>query len=145
MTRSHKPFELRVADDADLAQVDRLDQLRTGSPTSTSIRDTLSPSAKRLLVAAVGGDVVGYAVVGRLFAYDFLELLFVAPDHRRAGVAGRLVAAVAEAATSTRLFTSTNRSNEPMQRLCDRLGFAPCGVVEGLDEGDPELFYVMRL
>jgi hypothetical protein len=32
-----------------------------------------------------------------------------------------------------------------MQRLCVHLGFRPSGLVEHLDEGDPELFFVKRL
>ena len=43
------------------------------------------------------------------------------------------------------LFTSTNRSNLPMRRLCDRLGFQRSGVVENLDNDDPELVYYKRL
>ena len=44
-----------------------------------------------------------------------------------------------------KVFTSTNQSNLPMQRLCDRLGFIKSGYVENLDEGDPELIYVKLL
>ena len=43
------------------------------------------------------------------------------------------------------MFTSTNQSNLPMQRLCDRLGYVKSGYVENLDEGDPELIYVKLL
>jgi hypothetical protein len=32
-----------------------------------------------------------------------------------------------------------------MQRLCAHLGYLPSGVVENLDDGDPELFFVKRL
>ena len=47
--------------------------------------------------------------------------------------------------SSGKLFTSTNRSNTPMRKLCDRLGFQPSGVVENLDNHDPELVYYKRL
>ena len=79
------------------------------------------------------------------FEHDFLELLFVRPANRRQGVATALVQAVEAGAATPKLFTSTNQSNVPMQRLCERLGFEQVGVVEGLDEGDPELFYLKRL
>ncbi|WP_177330351.1 hypothetical protein [Pseudomonas sp. CCOS 191] len=36
---------------------------------------------------------------------------------------------------------STNRSNEPMRRLLKRQGFVASGVVENLDQGDPERVY----
>jgi hypothetical protein len=32
-----------------------------------------------------------------------------------------------------------------MQRLLLQAGFEPSGVIENLDEGDPELVYVKRL
>jgi len=38
--------------------------------------------------------------------------------------------------------TSTNLSNQPMKRLLARLGWRSVGVVCGLDEGDPELFFL---
>jgi RimJ/RimL family protein N-acetyltransferase len=42
------------------------------------------------------------------------------------------------------LFTSTNQSNIAMQRLCESCGFERSGIVENLDEGDPELIYFKR-
>lgn len=47
----------------------------------------------------------------------------------------------AHLAIGEELWTSTNQSNQPMQRLLERLGFLPSGVIEGLDEGDPELVF----
>jgi len=98
----------------------------------------------RLLVAERHGEIVGYATHGKFFEYDFLELLVVRPSDRRTGVATALVAAVESSSRSGKLFTSTNQSNAPMQRLCAELGFESSGVVENLDEGDPELFFVKR-
>ena len=99
----------------------------------------------RLLVAERGGEIVGYAIHGKFFEYDFVEMLIVRPSDRRAGVATALVAAVEARSRSGKLFTSTNRSNTAMQQLCEHLGFEPSGVVENLDEGDPEMFFVKRL
>lgn len=36
---------------------------------------------------------------------------------------------------------STHRSNLPMQRLLEGLGYRLSGMVDDLDPGDPELFY----
>ena len=44
-----------------------------------------------------------------------------------------------------KLFTSTNRSNAPMQSLLAKLGYRPSGVIENLDEGDPELVYMKHV
>jgi hypothetical protein len=44
-----------------------------------------------------------------------------------------------------KIFTSTNRSNGHMQGLLKKLGYEPSGVIENLDEGDPEFVYMTRL
>lgn len=98
----------------------------------------------RCLIAEDGAGTVGFCVDGRLFAFAFLELLVVAPSHRRRGVGTLLVKAWEESATTAKVFTSTNQSNIPMQRLCESLGYVRTGLIENLDEGDPEIFYFKR-
>jgi hypothetical protein len=44
--------------------------------------------------------------------------------------------------TTPKVFTSTNQSNTPMQGLLGKCGFSPSGVIENLDEGDPELLFM---
>ncbi|WP_406163621.1 MULTISPECIES: GNAT family N-acetyltransferase [unclassified Streptomyces] len=68
----------------------------------------------------------------------------VASSARSRGVGHRLLDAVAASCTTPKLFTSTNVSNQPMQRLLQRVGWSPVGLLHGLDEGDPELFYLCR-
>ena len=99
----------------------------------------------RLVVAERSREIVGYAIHGKFFEYDFVEVLIVRPSDRRTGVATALVAAIEGRSRSGKLFTSTNRSNTAMRQLCEHLGFEPSGVVENLDEGDPEMFFVKRL
>jgi GNAT superfamily N-acetyltransferase len=98
----------------------------------------------RALVAEVRGEVVGFCVDGEFYSCAFLELIFVADDHRRRGIGTALVRAWEEQADSPKLFTSTNQSSLPMQRLCERLGYVRSGFIENLDEGDPELVYFKR-
>ena len=47
-----------------------------------------------------------------------------------------------EQAHPPKMFTSTNLSNAPMQRLLRARLWNPCGILNGLDEGDPEVFFV---
>jgi GNAT superfamily N-acetyltransferase len=84
---------------------------------------------------------VGYCVLTRhFFGQPLLELVMVAPSHRRQGVATALIRhAIARARPV--LWTSTNQSNSPMQALLERLGFRRSGLIEGLDADDPELIY----
>ena len=72
-------------------------------------------------------------------------MLYVHPSHRRKGVGTQLIRHLEALCTTEKLFTSTNRSNAPMQALLPKLGYAPSGFVENLDEGDPELIYFKRV
>ncbi|MCX0241640.1 GNAT family N-acetyltransferase [Streptomyces drozdowiczii] len=91
------------------------------------------------------GPPLGYCVLEyTFFEQGFVTLLMVAPEARRRGVGHRLLEAAAATCTTPKLFTSTNVSNQPMQRLLQRAGWTPAGLLHGLDEGDPELFYLRK-
>ncbi|MFE6774765.1 GNAT family N-acetyltransferase [Streptomyces sp. NPDC057702] len=96
----------------------------------------------RVLLAEDAGGPLGYCVVEyTFFEQGFITLLMVAPSSRRRGVGARLLDAAEAACTTPKLFTSTNVSNQPMQRLLQHAGWSAVGLLHGLDEGDPELFY----
>jgi GNAT superfamily N-acetyltransferase len=69
-------------------------------------------------------------------------MLMVAESARGHGVGERLLRAAAASCRTAKLFTSTNLSNHPMQLLLQRVGWRPVGMVHGLDDGDPEVFYL---
>ncbi|MEU1470586.1 GNAT family N-acetyltransferase [Streptomyces sp. NPDC005761] len=97
------------------------------------------------VVAEDASGPLGYCVVEyTFFDQGFVTMLMVAPSARLRGVGHRLLEAVAASCTTPKLFTSTNVSNQPMQRLLQRAGWSPVGLLHGLDEGDPELFYLCR-
>ena len=136
--------EVRPAGAAEVASVAALG--REAADRRDRVADlTAAQIEGRLVVAERDGEIVGYATHGRFFEYDFVEMLIVRPSDRRTGVATALVSAIESRSQTGKLFTSTNRSNMAMQRLCARLGFEPSGVVDNLDEGDPEMFFVKRL
>ncbi|MFE2019111.1 GNAT family N-acetyltransferase [Streptomyces sp. NPDC059499] len=100
---------------------------------------------RRGLVAMAedASGALGYCVVEyTFFEQGFVTMLMVAPAARGRGVGARLHAHAAASRTTPKLFTSTNVSNQPMQRLLQRAGWSPVGLLHGLDEGDPELFYL---
>jgi len=100
----------------------------------------------RIAVARVDDVIRGFVIFDESF-FDqfFVRLLIVHPDSRRRGLATALMRAAELDCQGGKMFTSTNQSNLPMQRLCDRLGFVKSGYVENLDEGDAELIYVKFL
>ncbi|MGN8051229.1 GNAT family N-acetyltransferase [Curtobacterium sp. 22159] len=96
----------------------------------------------RVWLATDGVTVLGFAVTDQsFFGNKFVELVRVLPAARRRGVASGLLAAVSAARRTPKLFTSTNLSNHPMQLVLATLGWTFAGIVYGLDDGDPELFY----
>ena len=109
------------------------------------------PREDALTAAAARGDLwlAGDGTTARgllcrddacFFARPFVGLVVVDPGFRRQGLASALFTAV-ETATTAPLWTSTNRSNAPMIALLRGRGYDVKGEIEGLDEGDPELFF----
>ena len=137
-------MSIAVARENDADQVCDLDRQVLGSASRRSwLREKI---AARTCLAAWAGRLVGFAVSERsFFEQPFLELLIVAPAARRQGVASSLVRRVEAAWAPGKLFCSTNTSNAPMRHLLESLGYVRSGVVENLDEGDPELIYFKHL
>jgi hypothetical protein len=69
--------------------------------------------------------------------------LLVRVERRRESIGTTLLRASVAVATSTRVFTSTNESNRPMQELLDTEGMDAQRRLQGLYEGDPELVYFL--
>lgn len=98
--------------------------------------------AGSIRVATWGGSPVGYTVVEpSFFGNDFLVLIMVGCEYRNQGVGQLLMGDIEGLERDKKLFTSTNLSNQIMQRLLARRGWMSSGMVFGLDDGDPELFY----
>ncbi len=92
------------------------------------------------------GEAVAYAVLEYSFyGKGFISMLYVHPEQRRKGIGEKLMRHVEVLCQTDKLFTSTNQSNRPMQKLLEKLGYQPSGYIENLDEGDPELVYFKRL
>ena len=90
-------------------------------------------------------QVIGYYITEyAFFGQAFVTMLMVAENERGRGVGTHLLLDAQRRRTIPKLFTSTNLSNQPMQRLLTRLGWQSAGIVYGLDDGDPELFFLAQ-
>ena|SRR5215475_3934357 len=99
-----------------------------------------------LMRVAVAADeiIVGYCDTERaFFGQWFTGMLMVAEGARGQGIGAELLLDAQRQRDTAKLFTSTNLSNQPMQRLLACLGWRSVGIVYGLDEDDPEVFYLV--
>ena len=131
----------RRASEADLPLLHACDAY---SKTHESRRLELRRMAQQgsCLLALAKGQPLGFAVLEySFFGNGFVPLVCVASEHQGKGVGLSLLSEVERQCSTGKLFTSANASNERAQRLFTRAGFVRSGMIENLDEGDPEVIY----
>ncbi|MFE3514614.1 GNAT family N-acetyltransferase [Streptomyces sp. NPDC059166] len=138
-------FAVRAACGADAEALVALDPVASGGDGERGEHIRGWCARGSALIAEDASGPLGYCVVEyTFFGQGFVPMVTVAPDARGRGVGRLLLEAAAGSCTTPKLFTSTNLSNQPMQRLLRRAGWSPAGLVHGLDEGDPEVFYLLE-
>ena len=136
---------LRLASITDADAIVAFDDVAASDPARVRfIHDQIKAGA--CYIAVIAANVVAYAVLNYKF-YDngWIEMLYIHPQFRRQGIGSALIRHLINECRTSKLFTSTNQSNCPMQRLLATLEFVRSGFIENLDEGDPELVYFKRL
>jgi ribosomal protein S18 acetylase RimI-like enzyme len=97
-------------------------------------------------VAVAEEEVIGYGVLNYTFYCNgHIEMLYVHSGQRRRGAGEALLQHMESLCQTSKLFTSTNLSNLPMQALLAKLEYVLSGVIHNLDEGDPEVVYFKQL
>lgn len=130
----------KAAGREDLARAVAIDAaLGTAPPRADYI--TQVGEAGGLFLAIHQGEVAGFFCLDDryFFHLPFVSLLIVDVPFRRLGIGSALLRHAEGCAPV--VWTSTNRSNAPMQGLLQRIGWRASGQVDGLDPGDPELFF----
>jgi ribosomal protein S18 acetylase RimI-like enzyme len=90
--------------------------------------------------------VIGIGVLEyTFFDHGFVSLIYVKGQERRTGAGEMLLSRLISLCRAPKLFSSTNRSNFPMQALLLKTGFAESGIIYNLDVGDPELIYYREI
>lgn len=130
-------------------------------------RGTLEDAAALAAVDPFGGDrhaearegrlwvdvddrsaATGYASLARceFHGNPYVEFLFVRVEHRRRGVASRLLAAIEQLCAGRRVFISVEAPNDAMRRLLEGRGYSEAGALRGLNDdhgGADEVFYFL--
>lgn len=137
---------IRLATDNDL---DAIAGIEPGASTDVYRRSLILQGIEQdgCWIAGRAGPPEGCLVMLRrhFFGRDFVALVDVKESARRQGLASALLQAAETGATTGRLFTSTNQSNHPMRALLAARGYLEAGVIDFLDEGDPEIVYMRDL
>lgn len=97
---------------------------------------------ERCLIVKRDGSIVGFLIYDtNFFDCSFISLIMVSPTERRRGYATMLMEYFEKVSPTSKIFSSTNQSNKQMHKVFDSNGFIRSGVVENLDDGDPEIIY----
>jgi len=140
---TQRQAEIRRAVAGDIDGILRTDHRSASGDPGRSDFLRRSLALGECLVYLDHGMVAGFAVVkpAHFFGRDYIALLMVDPTRRRCGIGRNLLRAALAAAGTEQVFTSTNASNQPMRSLLQAEGWTFSGKLDGLDEGDPELFF----
>jgi ribosomal protein S18 acetylase RimI-like enzyme len=111
---------------------------------NTSRRDYIENAIEleHCIIAKEEENIVGFLIYDtNFFECSFISLIIVSSSKRRKGYASLLMDYMISTSPTTKVFSSTNRSNINMQKVFNTNGFIQSGIVENLDEGDPEIIY----
>lgn len=135
-------MQIRSAVQADYEGLLALDTVASQEPERTlQIQGWIQQS--QCYVAEREGILLGYGVLNyHFFGHGFVEMLMVGGSGRGQGIGSALLRYFRQISRTEKLFSSTNQSNQAMHGLFQKLGFQRSGVIENLDDGDPEIVYV---
>lgn len=142
------PLTVRPATPADLPAILSIERIAFSDPwTADAFRSMLGQEHVLTTVAERDGRVVGYSVAWAVGDEAELANLAVAPEHRGAGVAKRLVdhlLQAIEARGGATIYLEVRDSNAPAQGLYRSRGFTAAGRRKGYYRKPTEDAVVMR-
>jgi ribosomal protein S18 acetylase RimI-like enzyme len=136
---------IRLALSQDLKPIINIDDLAQADPPRLKFINCVL-AARQCYIVEQREIIIGYGALEYSF-YDhgFVSMLLVNEAYRRQGFGTQMMRYFESICQTKKIFTSTNQSNKPMQALLKSIEYQPSGIIENLDEGDPELVYWKRL
>ena len=130
----------RATEQAEIDRAIAINEMVIGSEDRS---EYISSVAARggLSVATQQNEIRAFCCLDHQYFFEkpFISLLIVDPIARRCGLGSSLLSFNSQGWQE--VWTSTNRSNAAMRALLEKSGWRYCGELDGLDAGDPELFF----
>ena len=106
---------------------------------------TKAISDEECFIILADNRAVGFVVFDyRFFDQGWIELIVIEEKYRGKGIGVQAIDLICKQCKTNKVFTSTNSSNTQMQKALTKAGFSFAGKINGLDDGDPELFYYKK-
>lgn len=130
----------RVSDAHEIAEMSRdlIEQGLTWSWTPARVQHFITGPESSVVVARREQQIAAFAIMHFGDDVAHLNLLAVAPEHRRQGLGRQLVGWLTETAIEAGVFRinlELRLRNEPARIFYERLGFEQLGVVQGYYQG----------
>ena len=130
----------RAADARQIAEMSRdlVEQGLTWSWTPARVQHFISGPESSVVVARREGQIAAFAIMHFGDEVAHLNLLAVAPDHRRHGLGRQLMSWLTETAIEAGVFRinlEVRTRNESARTFYEGLGFDPLGMVPGYYQG----------
>lgn len=137
-------MKIRKAKTDDIYRLKQIDHLSYQPERASFIERAVSSGTAWVVI--VKSEVVAYAVLDHsYFERPTISMLMVSSQRRTSGIGNSFVEYLEQICDGLEIWTSTNLSNIPMQRLLAKRGYHLTGFIDNLDPGDPELFYFKKL
>ncbi len=106
---------------------------------------TKAISDEECFIILADNRAVGFVIFDyRFFDQGWIELIVIEEKYRGKGIGVQAIDLICRQSKTNKVFTSTNSSNTQMQKALSKVGFSFAGKINGLDEGDPELFFYKK-
>lgn len=139
-------MNIKMATKGDLTDLFELDHLARANAENRSAFIQQAVDNNECYLFRQDGKSVAYFVFNyRFFRNGFLEMIYVKEGMRGNGIGSAILDYIETLCEKEKLFTSTNESNDRMHSLMAKKNFVRSGIIENLDEADPEIIYFKKL
>lgn len=134
---------IRFADSSDLNAVTETDNALSAEQMLWKLQN------KEFVIALFQNELVGFIRLEYLWSkFPYIGLIRVSPTHQRQGIGKQLLAFVEKDLTVrgiSKLYSSSQADEADPQHWHRHVGFKECGIINGINDGIGELFFVKEL